>query len=127
MFALKVDAEVKGQMSDGLQGEQHLLVELGEGLHLGGQGEEPKGTVVLAQRVWEKTRGCGHKNRYMYTVEKFRKLSSFLVLSARTLILKAQGSLHPVGECVYLSSCTRETLVVQARTVCPLLVDCIHA
>lgn len=54
MFALKVNAEVKGQMSDGLQGKQHLLVELGEGLHLGGQGEEPKGTVVLAQRVWEK-------------------------------------------------------------------------
>ena len=67
MFALKVNAEVKGQMSDGLQGEQHLLVELGEDLHLGGQGEEPKGTVVLAQCVWEKTRGHGHKN--MYTVD----------------------------------------------------------
>ena len=36
MFALKGNAEVKGQMSDGLQGEQHLLVELGEGLYLGG-------------------------------------------------------------------------------------------
>ena len=36
MFALKVNAEVKGQMSDGLQGEQHLLVELGEGFYLGG-------------------------------------------------------------------------------------------
>ena len=67
MFALKVNAEVKGQMSDGLQGKQHLLVELGEDLHLGGQGEEPKGTVVLAQCVWEKTRGHGHKN--MYTVD----------------------------------------------------------
>ena len=68
MFALKVNAEVKGQMSDGLQGEQHLLVELGEGLYLGGQGEEPEGKVVLAQCVCGKTRECGHKNSYLRNV-----------------------------------------------------------